>query len=139
VWRRTLRGDTSLVLGFADRRQPVTNDDRRLARDDLESVLKDVGGLSLVDLTRIPEQHPAHGRLLTDGHGNLWISRPVVPSLSGTNEQATFDVFDRDGRYSRSVILRLNQARPIAMSTEFIAGVSMHDDGTPRVVLYRLQ
>ena len=78
----------------AERRQtlvPVTRQERDRMLESYQEFIRQGGR---VDLSRIPDHHPALTRFLFDDAGHLWVS-PITPESEGR----VLDVFELSGRY----------------------------------------
>jgi len=95
IARRTLQGDTVLIVSRDHEPEAVTDADRRDALARLGWAEEQ--GLEL-DPGRIPNVKPAYVDFFTDDLGYLWVATSEV-SMQELSAYGTFDVFDAAGAY----------------------------------------
>jgi hypothetical protein len=127
-------GDTVRVMEREAAPVPVAVSER----DSVPAQLKwftDQGGR--VDLSRVPRQKPAFVSIRTDDRGWIW----VRPSLPAAEKNASFDVFDPEGRYQGRVDLPIQHvdAMPLVVRGDHIYAVVLSDAGVPQVVRFRIE
>lgn len=90
--------------------------------------------------TQFAETHPAHGRVLVDETGHIWVERHQFRPPGGvpdSTESESWDVFDQEGRWRTSLTLppgfTLRQA-----GEDFVLGVHSDEMGVERVRIYAL-
>jgi len=117
---------------------PVTEDDRRRHR---EGMLEGATGPDRARLERflarvpIPEHKPAHGRMLVDADGNLWVAR----TRAADDEAPRWDVFGREGAWLGTVDLP-PRARLAEVGRDYVVLVSyMEDTDVEQVRVHRLE
>jgi hypothetical protein len=132
--RQALGGDTTLMLSLAIDALRIERAERSEAESDLRSVLARVGAdPAQVDFSSIPDTRPAHGRLLVDDRGRLWVER-----IDASTDTA-FDVFSEAGRHIGTVRLDISAGLPVAFRGDRVAGVNTDALGVQRIVLYRVE
>lgn len=96
-------GDTTLVLELTRPPIAVTEAERDSAIESARESLMDTGveGAARQDWSKIPEVKPAVRSMFLAEDGRLWVE-------ATTDTLATYDVFDRDGRYVGTVETTLN-------------------------------
>jgi len=87
----------------------------------------------VLEATPVPERFPAHGDLLADRGGNLWIQRYRRPGETGPDRWL---VFDTDGRMLGDVEVPLE--RVLEIGDDHVLGVYRDDLDVEYVRMYRL-
>jgi hypothetical protein len=141
ITKRSLAGDTLLLLEAAVVPEPVSAEERAAARRDIESMVERAGGAGAsIDFARIPATKPAYGRLRIDDRARLWVPRTpaVTPAGGASPAPAAFDVFDSDGSFIGQVTLDVQPDLPFAFRNDRVAGVHRDELGVETVVVYRI-
>ncbi|MFQ5705599.1 MAG: hypothetical protein ACE5HT_16470, partial [Gemmatimonadales bacterium] len=90
---------TTMIVEADLPRLEVTARERKAAIDEIDSIMSR-GRRVPVDYSRIPTHHPAIENIDIDDEGQLWVRRVTRSSYT------YFDVFDRGGRFVKSVATR---------------------------------
>lgn len=139
IAKRTSRGDTVLVVLLDRGLQEVSAREREGVRRQIDSQLTAIGAdPQQVDFSRIPDRKPAHGRILIDGRGRIWVAGPPEPASGAGPSDARFDIFSSDGHHLGIVDLAVSPDRPMAFAGDRVAGVTTDSAGTPAVVVHRV-
>ncbi|MCI0432038.1 MAG: hypothetical protein L0271_00110 [Gemmatimonadetes bacterium] len=135
--------------------EPVTTEQRDRVREQLragiEAVLaatpeplRDERDRSLPDSIAFAETHPAHGRMLIDASGNLWIEpddpdRELQPAgrLPAAERPLAWDVFDAGGRWLGAVDMPA-RFHATGIAADAVTGVWRDADGAEHARVYRL-
>jgi hypothetical protein len=116
------RGDTLRVISREFQASPITEADRRQAREELQWFV-DQGGR--IDLSRLPRTKPAAVAFFFDDETNIWVERLVSGDLQGR----IYDIFDTEGRFLGELRLPFALARspqPVIRNGE-IYGVTLDE------------
>lgn len=93
-------GDTTLILETNRESAQIPTTERDSAIAQVREYLADVGGAEQ-DWSKVPTAYPAITGLFLSEAGDLW-----VETREGENE--VFDVYDRSGKYQKTVVNSLN-------------------------------
>ncbi len=134
IFRRALKGDTSLVVEQAYQPLPVTPSQRDSALARYDWFVKQGGKL---DPSRVPDRKPAFERFTIDDAGALW----VTPVVDGDGKGRTLDVFDPGGRYLGRVVAPFSifANGPLLIRGDRLYAVTTDVDGVPYVVRARIE
>ncbi|HEU0014452.1 MAG TPA: 6-bladed beta-propeller [Longimicrobium sp.] len=126
-------GDTLRIVERAAPPVPVSRAEREALPPALKAFAEQGGR---VDLSRIPRYKPAFTQVQVDDRGYLW----VRPSLPAGEPNASFDVFEPEGRYLGRVHLPfpLLDALPWIVRGHHLYAVVLSDAGYPQIVRLRL-
>ncbi len=95
--RRTLAGDTLLIIERAVAPVPISVDERREAIDNVGDYVRH----PKMDLSRIPETKAFFRELISDDRGRLWVLR------EGEGMEWFFDLFGAHGQFQGSLMIPL--------------------------------
>lgn len=95
VTRRTLRGDTTLVIETRRAAVAVAAAVRDSAIDAIRGQLQERGAATNQDWSKVPDVKPAVEGLFVAAEGRLWV-RVASPADS----LVVYDIYDRDGAYA---------------------------------------
>ena len=133
-------GDTTRIVEVAHTPEPVGEQEMADARAELEAQIERMpdpaAGRRQVDFSRIPAVKPAWQNFLVSDEGELWVAQPVTPERAGTGP-TVFDVFDREGRYLRTVEAPVPPRWQLSVGRGHIVGVTRDELGVARVVVAR--
>jgi hypothetical protein len=126
-------GDTLRTITRAFTPLPVTEADRRHAREEMKW-FTDQGGQ--IDLSKLPRTKPATTSFFLDDEGNIWVE--PVTALEDTGRLR--DVFDPEGRYLGTVRLpfALSASPSPILRTGTLYGVTRDELDVPYVVRARV-
>jgi hypothetical protein len=117
---------------------PVTDDD---VRRDRERLLAQASGPNRARLEQflanvpIPQHRPAHGRMLVDSEGHLW----VLQTRAAEDQPFRWDVFAPDGAWRTTVSLPA-RFRLMEPGPDYVLGVEYHPESdVEQVRAYRLE
>jgi hypothetical protein len=146
VIRRTSDGrDTVALFGRTHQPLPISDAERRaVVEEQIATMVKNQMGSDeatlrrAFDLDLVPRQQPAIEWLHVDGAGRTWARQ-----ATGDTTTATFDLFDREGRWLDQLrVADADWAKAAYQSASFagdrVAVLGETGDGLPVVRIYRL-
>lgn len=111
---------------------PVTRQERDQMLENYRHFVQQGGK---IDVSRIPDRHPAMNGFLFDDAGNLWVSAVTAP-----REGRALDVFDPDGTFRGRVMLPLPQRTALrAVRGNRMALIFRDSLDVQTVILMRIQ
>ena len=140
-WHQSLTGETTRIVELARVSVAVSDSERTTARNGIERILQRVaGGVDQVDFSKIPRHKPAHGPIVLDDQGYIWVVQtlPESPSADNSTPLTVFDIFDPDGRYLGPLTVRIAKWPIPVIAAGRIVGVIREDSGLERVIVYRI-
>ncbi len=140
-WHQSLTGTRTRIVELQREPIAVSEAERTEAHDNIERILQRVaGGVDQVDFSKIPRHKPAHGPIVLDDQGFIWVMQtlPDSPSAENSAPLTVFDVFDPDGRYLGSLDVRISLGPLPVIVADRIAGVIQEESGLERVVIYQI-
>ncbi len=128
----------------AERVRAVLHERIEASYADMPEPLQDDRHRMTAEAFPIADHHPAHGRLLVDAAGHLWIERADPDWLPHTTDRLpvaaqplAWDVFDPAGLWLGSVDVPA-RFYVTAIGEDWVAGVAYEADGAERARVYRL-
>ncbi|HEX8695324.1 MAG TPA: hypothetical protein VF746_23130 [Longimicrobium sp.] len=137
---RRFRPDGRLEAVFRKRQEPVAVTDEDV-REYREQMLEGVSGPDRARLERVlasipfPDRKPAHGRMLVDAEGSLW----VLETKADDDPRFRWSVFDPDGVWLGTVEVPAG-FRVLEVGADYVLGVRQAPDtGIEEVRVYPLR
>ncbi|MFC1529221.1 6-bladed beta-propeller [Gemmatimonadota bacterium] len=140
-WHQSLSGTRTRIVELQREPIAVTESDRAEAHDDIEQYLRRVaGGVDQIDFSKIPRHKPAHGPIILDDQGYIWVVQtlPASPIAENGTPSNVFDVFDPEGRYLGPLEVTISLGPLPVIVAGRIAGVIREESGLERVVIYQI-
>jgi len=133
IYKRTLEGDTVLVLESWREPLPVAPEQRDSALAHLDEFMELVGD-AYIDLSLIPETWPVIENIDLDSRGRLWVR------VTDARPNTTFEIFETTGVYLASAIadFRVPEWRHVIVRDSSMYAVTHDDLGVPYVIRARI-
>ncbi len=137
LYHRSLAGDTTRIVERRYDPIPVDDIDREAVRERFARYGEQATNAIIV--ARIPDVKPAFESFVVDDLGYLWVVRTSATGQDMSLKDATFDVFDPEGRYLGTVDVDVGRYPPPRIIGNQLAGVVRDEFDTPYVVVYRIE
>jgi hypothetical protein len=132
----TSTGVLERILRRAVASQPLTSDDVRAYEEERREALARSAPLfrELHEQVELPETKPAHGDLIVDERGNVW----VAEYRRRREDQSTWDVFAATGEYL-GIVQTPQGGRIFQIGEDFVLGLWRDDLEVEQVRLYAIE